>query len=251
MPQSKAPHSLAKPTPSVPKLPKKSEATPKINQVKSVETAANSGESKVSAALIASLETGLVKEPLPSVLDTSPRTISIRALVDTIKPIMEHPVSPMTPLLFDPSFRVNLFFEYSADYSGLFIDAKRMLVETLILKKWSMQDALEYLRCQLVNAMKYGRTLVICLLDSATDFIHKFNSPTHFPSILFSKGGQSMQLESNWEAVIREQDKDYGVFVCRPEFKVVVTSSFQLEDIDLLQNSIPLSEMIPIFIEPA
>jgi hypothetical protein len=189
------------------------------------------------------------------------RTINIKLLVDTIKPIIEHP-RPCTPLLIDPTDRVNIFFTYSGDYSGLFVDAKKILVQTMIRKEITTDEALEELRCILVNAMKHGRTLVVCMGDSATDFLHKFHGDNTFPvqdlfvrAGLFTSNltkGQLFKQPEYWAKVVRESDMEYGTFVVRPEFSVVITTAFQLEDYqEFLKNAIPIQECIPIYILPA
>ena len=130
------------------------------------------------------------------------RTINIKLLVDTIKPIIEHP-RPCTPLLIDPTDRVNIFFTYSGDYSGLFVDAKKILVQTMIRQEITTDEALEELRCILVNAMKHGRTLVVCMGDSATDFLHKFHGDNTFPvQDLFVRAGL-FHLQSNKRSIIQ------------------------------------------------
>ncbi|TPX59695.1 hypothetical protein PhCBS80983_g02304 [Powellomyces hirtus] len=187
----------------------------------------------------------------PPPLSRELRSIDIRHLIDTLKPIVEHPVRPYTPLILDRSRRVGTFFQYSSDFDGIFIPAKKFLLQTLVQKTMTMQEALETLRGTLVTAMKYGRTLVIDMADSATDFLHKFTSDTEFPSaIVLAECGRKIAREEHWSRVVREEDKEKGVFVVREGFKVIITSVFELEDYeDFLKSAIPMDEMIPIHIQ--
>lgn len=77
-----------------------------------------------------------------------------------------------------------------------------------------MAETLETLRQMLVAALKYGRTLVIDMADTATDFMHKFTSDTEFPAArVLAECGRRMALEEHWKNVVREADKEKGVFV--------------------------------------
>jgi hypothetical protein len=57
------------------------------------------------------------------------------------------------------------------------IDAKRMLVECLVTRQKTIEETLEYLRSDLINAMKNGHNLVIAISDCAPDFLTRFTSP--------------------------------------------------------------------------
>ncbi|KAJ3170165.1 hypothetical protein HDU88_008790 [Geranomyces variabilis] len=190
---------------------------------------------------------------LPPPLERSLRTIDIRNLVDVLKPIVEHPIRTYTPLILDRSRRVETFFQYSADFDGIFLPAKKFLLKTLVQKTMTLAEALEEMRTLLVTAMKYGRTLVVDMADSATDFMKKFTSADAFPAVdVLSECGRRMTKEANWAKVVRDTDRENGVFVVREGFKVVVTSVFLLEDYEeFLQSAIPMDEMIPIHIQPA
>lgn len=178
------------------------------------------------------------------------RKINIKQLVDTIQPLIEGSV---TPLILDNSGRCDIFFQYSGDYSGIFVDAKKILVQTLIQKVVTMEETLEQLRGLLVSALKYGRTLVIHMGDTACDFMNKFNSSDCFPvQDLFVEAGQRFKSEKYWEKVVRPQDREHGTFIVRPEFSVLIISAFSLEDYEeFLEKAIPLTECCPIYIQPA
>ncbi|KAI8928700.1 hypothetical protein BC831DRAFT_447111 [Entophlyctis helioformis] len=188
----------------------------------------------------------------PAPLDRSLKRIPIKALVDTIQPILEHPTRPYTPLIIDPSSRIDIFFTYSGDYAGLFLEAKKYVVETLILKRMSHDDAMEDMRTILVAALKHGRTLVIRMSDSAADFLKRFTDETRFPAhTVMQRGGRRMYDEAHWRPVVRDADLENGMFVPRPGFWVVVTSAFEVEDYEeFLGKSVPLDEMVPVYIEP-
>ncbi|KAI9098649.1 hypothetical protein DFS34DRAFT_593273 [Phlyctochytrium arcticum] len=185
-------------------------------------------------------------------LSQSLQRIHIQQLVQVLTPIVDHPVCPFTPLILDRSKRVELFFRYSSDFSALFIYAKKHLLETIVHKKCTMPETLEALRCTLVNAMRYGRTLVIDMADTATDFLHKFTSPTEFPAAtVMAKAGRDLYLADNWSKVVREDDKENGIFVVREGFRVIITSVFTLEDYEeFLKDAIPMEETLPVYIEP-
>ncbi|KAJ3137271.1 hypothetical protein HDU90_002057 [Geranomyces variabilis] len=189
----------------------------------------------------------------PPPLERSLRSIDIRNLVEVLKPIVEHPIRTYTPLILDRSRRVETFFQYSADFDGIFLPAKKFLLKTLVQETMTLAEALEEMRTLLVTAMKYGRTLVVDMADSATDFMKKFTSADAFPAAdVLSECGRRMTKEANWVKVVRDTDRENGVFVVREGFKVVVTSVFLLEDYEeFLQSAIPMDEMIPIHIQPA
>lgn len=134
----------------------------------------------------------------------------------------------------------------------MFIEAKKLLVEVSIYKKVSIEDALESLRKQLVIALKHGRTLVIRMSDTAIHWEKKFTHPDFFPIECFKHGGRELFKEDVYKKVIRDEDKDHNVFVVHPDFKVVITSMFQVEDYEeFLKDSVPLEWVVPIrILEP-
>lgn len=267
-----APHSLATRSAPVPERPRTShgreeEKPPrkKIAQASEVNIANkvhilslddSTGEERPRADLAkerkSQRRSDSIEDLVPPPLTCELRTIDIRQLIGTIKPILEHPVRAFTPLIIDPSQRIDLFFQYSADYSGIFVEAKKILVESVIQKKVTHLQALEGMRQQLVQAMKYGRTLVVRMADSAIHFKTTFSHKDYFPLELFEAGGRNMRKEEIYSLVIRPEDTDKGIFVVQPEFCVVVTSMFELEDFqEFLEPSLPMDLMIPIFILPS
>jgi hypothetical protein len=178
--------------------------------------------------------------------------INIKELVNTIQPILSDSKSPKTPLILDCSGRAEIFFHYSADYAGVFIEAKKYLVETMILKRMSHSEAMEELRLLLVQAMKHGKALIVKMGDTATDFQHRFTREDCFPvADLFVEGGRRMFVPEYWEKVVREEDKVDGIFVPKPGFCVIVTSSFSPDTyLEYLCKALPLHAMQVIYIEP-
>ncbi|KAJ3260018.1 hypothetical protein HK103_001528 [Boothiomyces macroporosus] len=184
-------------------------------------------------------------EPLPTYPELT--TIDIRALVDTIEPIISHHKRAYTPLIIDPTRRVDIFFEYSADYSGVFLDAKKYMIEAFVKKSKTINQCLLEMKELLLDAMKFGKTLVFNMGDAATNFVTKFNHPDVFPSMdILVEAGRKMKLEENYRKLT-----DDPLFVCRNEFCVVVTSAFQVDDYrEFLCNSLPLHELVAIYITP-
>ncbi|KAJ3174718.1 hypothetical protein HDU87_006967 [Geranomyces variabilis] len=250
-----APHSLAT------KVPPKTSVARKQAALKPTPTATGTTECKpaepnvmvVLAPDRPTVAANIEEDLPPPPLDRSLRSMDIRNLVEVLKPIVEHPVRTYTPLILDRSRRVETFFRYSADFDGIFLPAKKFLLKTLVQKTMTLPEALEEMRTLLVTAMKYGRTLVVDMADSATDFTHKFTSEDAFPAIeVLSECGRRMTKEANWAKVVRDADRENGVFVVREGFKVVVTSVFLIADYDeFLRSAIPMDEMIPIHIQPA
>ncbi|KAI9202294.1 uncharacterized protein BJ171DRAFT_584203 [Polychytrium aggregatum] len=184
-------------------------------------------------------------------LETGLRRIQLQGLVDAIKPILTHPVRPYTPLILDRAGHTDAFFTYASEYGGLFVDAKKFLSQVSIQKTMDLAQALEEMRRTLVSAMKYGKTLVIRMANTAVDFQSKFTGPTTFPTAdLLVEGGRRFHEERYWRSVVRDEDMDTGCFLCRPEFCVVVTTTFAKEDYrEYLEKALPLGEMIPVCID--
>ncbi|KAJ3033406.1 hypothetical protein HDV00_006372 [Rhizophlyctis rosea] len=190
--------------------------------------------------------------PDPKPLTRILRKISILHLPQTIHPILSHPIRPYTPLIIDRSRRADLFFQYSSEFQGIFIEAKKILLDTLVHKRITMDETLASLRQTLVAAMKYGRALIISLSDSATDFRTRFTHPDFFPAYtVMTQGGRLIAKEENWKKVVREGDLENGCFVVREGFCVIVTSMFLLEDYEeFLRGAVPLEEMCPVYVKP-
>jgi hypothetical protein len=189
------------------------------------------------------------RNPLP--LQSDMKRIGIKQLLETIQPLIEPGNETSTPLILDPSQRVDVFYQYS-NGGAVFIEAKKYVIETMITKKLSPTDALEDMRRLLVLAMKEGRPLVIRMTDSAADFKLQFVRDECFPSQVFQNAGLKFYQQEYFSKVVRPQDMPDGVWVTKPGFYVVVTSLFDPGMYKMyLEKSLPLAYMTPICIEPS
>jgi hypothetical protein len=126
--------------------------------------------------------------------------------------------SSLTPLLFDPSAEeiVCTFYSYQTDV--ILLESKAMI---MTLQNESLERAMEMARRSLVNAMKYGKTLVIRMGTSAPDFRETFNDEnlrrvhgqidenlSYFPKELFIGGGRVIRENGDYWAykLFREAD---------------------------------------------
>ena len=77
-----------------------------------------------------------------------------------------------TPLLLDcsPDDKACTFYSYQPD--TIILEAKTMIIES---SKLNLEQSLEYCRKRLVNAMKFGKLLVIRMGTSAPDFKDTYN----------------------------------------------------------------------------
>jgi hypothetical protein len=151
-----------------------------------------------------------------------------------------------TALIVDSEGQADTFFGY---HNCVMIDAKKLFVSLKIMKNMSMEQCMEELRKKIVASLRYGQMLVLCLTNSATDFLQQFNDETNFPTQLIFDGVKILQKE-NYTKLIRNQDLDeHGQFLlrCPESYQFVVTSAFQYEDVvDFLNDSIPLDKCIKV-----
>lgn len=221
----------------------------------------NKAASTKAPAPLKASESGKPKELKPKEAPKEEKTndasslkrIRLEKLLDTISPILTSEQPQKTPLIIDPSGKADVFFTYGGGVNPRILDAKKYAGQVLIAKIMTADEALEEMRQSLVNSLKWGNTLVISLQDTALAFKSTFTSPKAFPvNELLQNCGRKFLEEAQWSHVVREQDKEpYGVFVPHQDFRVLVTSQFDLEDYEeFLQDSIPLEHFIPIYIEP-
>jgi hypothetical protein len=174
--------------------------------------------------------------------------IGIKQLPETIESLVVPPTS--TPLIIDPTQRVDVFYTYS-NGGAIFIEAKKYVIETLITKKMAQSDALEEMRKCLVLAMKQGKPLVIRMTDSAADFELSFVRDDCFPPEIFQNAGSKFFKKEYYSKVVRQEDMENGVWVTKEGFHVVVTTMFDHRMYQMyLQKCLPLKHMTPILIEP-
>jgi hypothetical protein len=174
--------------------------------------------------------------------------IGMKQLLFTLQPMISPPNS--TPLLIDPTQRVDIYFTYSAE-GAIFIEAKKYVIATFITKTMTLFEALEDMRKLLIQAMKQGKPLVIQMTDSAADFNHVFTSKDCFPEEVFQLGGSKLYRKEYFTKVVREQELDNGSWVTKAGFFVVVTTMFDPRIFSMyLKKSLPLKHLTPIYIEP-
>jgi hypothetical protein len=198
------------------------------------------------------IQSNIVPAPIarnPPSIKSDVKRIGIKQLLETIQPLIEPGNEPSTPLILDPSQRVDVFYQYS-NGGAVFIEAKKYVIETMITKKLSLTDALEDMRRLLVLAMKEGRPLVIRMTDSAADFKLQFVREECFPAQVFQNAGLKFYQQDFFSKVVRPQDMPDGVWVTKPGFYVIVTSLFDAAMYKMyLEKSLPLAYMTPISIE--
>lgn len=151
--------------------------------------------------------------------------------------------SGLTPLISDCSedHKVCTFYGYQT--GAVIMECKLLITESV---KMSPLHCLEILRRTLVNAMKYGKLLVVRLDTFAPDFLNKWNDTSQkiihevekigfFPLETFYEGGKLLRTEDNYAKLLfREEDMKphKNVAFCRNEFRVCLVTKFSVEEID-------------------
>lgn len=144
------------------------------------------------------------------------------------------------PLILDTSGKVDTFYQYQNTTT---IAAKGVFLKVAVQKSHTHEEVMEELRKQLVNAIKNGHFLHICMENGATNFSGQFNGDTTFPIDVFQYG--TYDSEEKCLPVIRDKDRDHnGFFFPNENYRVIVTSRFEEEDYEeFLQDSIPLEKL--------
>jgi hypothetical protein len=72
------------------------------------------------------------------------------------------------------------------------------------------------------------------------------------PQSLLVNGGQDFVAdEEQWSKIIRDEDREKGVFLVDPKFKTLVISKFAAEDCDeFLSAVLPLDQLSRVIIQP-
>jgi len=152
----------------------------------------------------------------------------------------------LTPLVIDPSGRVDSFLQYQ---STAMIDAKGLFVQVSVHKKVTKDEMLEKLRKKVITAMKNGLTIHICMQNGATT-MSDYDDEGHFPLDLIMTPGAL--TEENTTAIVREEDKKPHGFIVVKETQTIVTSQFQPEDyVEFLTDALPLKKCAPIIVKAA
>ena len=156
------------------------------------------------------------------------------------------------PLFLDSndSKPVSTFLGYQ---SNMLLDAKKGMLESGLKKTKSIEQVQEEWRVlaskALVKKMKptasfegNGCALWIHLGNSATDFKGKYSAAgSKFPLDIFSCESMATD-ESKLKYVTEDEKGEYDLW--GDDFKVILTSDFQLEDYkEFLENSIPLEKL--------
>lgn len=165
-------------------------------------------------------------------------------LTDLMEAIDESVTNNKTPLILDNSEddKVNTFFNYR---SAILIDGKKMGLDKS-MRSIPVSEIMEDARKKVVNALKFGQTLVFALTKSVTDFHGTFNDKaavekhgltleegkTCLPLDIFQQAGKKCVQSEFLNSIFREEELEQGVAFCRdPEkFRVVLTSAFAAED---------------------
>jgi hypothetical protein len=149
-----------------------------------------------------------------SVASASPSSIIRVPLIELENAVEQAFASGKTPLVVDTSDedRVCTFYSYQFDVSLL--EAKQIVLTGI---RASPQEALEPFRRLLVNAMKFGKTLVVRLANSAPSLHSKWNdealridnrdpASAFFPADVLYEGGQRLHGTVWPERLFREAD---------------------------------------------
>lgn len=135
--------------------------------------------------------------------------------------------SGRTPLILDASSDDKICTFYSYQIDAIILEAKALILEG---SRQTLVQVMEKARRCLVNAMKFGKLLVIRLGTSSPDFREKFNDdnlrlcdPTvdshisYFPKETFYSGGSALHSENWVKKLFREEDmKPHKNFaICR------------------------------------
>ncbi|KAJ3230658.1 hypothetical protein HDU78_008194 [Chytriomyces hyalinus] len=191
--------------------------------------------------------------PIKTTFDVSERKL-MRIPIKELQNLLDciHDGKQFTPLIIDPTGRVEVFFTYAGE--ALIMDCKKILVQCDLQKVMSLEDAKESLRQAVVAGLKFGKTVVFAMLNSAFAF-KKYFDASYFPASVLEQGGVKFRQDAAvYEQCLRPADYDRGIFVVNEDwpFRVVLTSNFDLEDYEeFLASSVTLANMMPIYIEPA
>lgn len=165
------------------------------------------------------------------------RIESLQKAIDVVK------TSGKTPLVIDPSGRVDTFLGYQA---CTLIDTKGIFLKTIIHKTQTKEEAVEGLRVKLVNGLKYGHIFHVAMGNGATT-MGDYSTPDSFPWEKLLEPG--FFTGENTKPVLRKSDYDHnGMFLPKTEeYSVVVTTLFEVADYEeFLAESIPLDKFTPI-----
>jgi len=149
----------------------------------------------------------------------------------------------LTPLISDCSLDDKICTFYSYQTNAIILEVKILLMDSM---RRTTLYCLDMLRKSLVNAMKYGKLLVIRLDTTAPDFLHKWNDGSqkinydaekigYFPLETLLEGGKTLRTNELYAKLLfREEDMKphRNVAFCRDEFRVCLVSRYSLQEIN-------------------
>jgi len=207
---------------------------------------------KTNLAKIVEEEKAAVKSTRFNFKGGQKTSIKLTEIVDAIDVAVE---MGFTPLIVDSSEdnKVNTFFSYG---NGILLDSKKLGLDKS-MRNVPLKELMYQARKSLVNAMKYGNSLIIAMTKAVTDFNGIFtdesiesqnpenmvditygNDKTKmcFPLEVFNQGGIALANENNpyINALFRDEDKEQGIAFCREseKFKVIITTQFEKDDFE-------------------
>eukprot|EP01083_Nonionella_stella_P217561 781033_1 len=166
-------------------------------------------------------------------------TVSINNVLDKISEIWSN--EQKTPLILNESGLMDRFYLHR---DANIIDAKSLFLKEK-MQNIAHDDIMEDMRCKLVQSMKYGKTLVVSMQNSAADIVGNYSGKDTFPAPDVFIPTQ-ITNETVWKEFVNEEDKIYPntnvkQFIVKPEFQVVITSQFSVQDYqEFLEQALPL-----------
>lgn len=167
---------------------------------------------------------------------------------------------------------VDTYYDYNA---ALIVEAKKMVLD-VARGSATVDEVLEQCRVQLVDGMRFGKTLYIRMTNSAADFASTFNAADKFPLSLFDrtivgsledyKEGTANNLwgsDHPLAACLREEDLSQGIFQPRfshksnvdgvtQGFEVVLCTQFPTDEFhSFLADALPMPNLQPIKLLPS
>lgn len=175
-------------------------------------------------------------------------SVTIKNVLDRIENIWQN--EDKTPLILSESGLMDRFYIHR-DVN--IIDAKALFLKEK-MQKIPREDLLEEMRKKLVNSMKYGKTLVLSMQNSAADISGTYNGANTFPVPEVFCPSKIVQ-ERVWKDFVKPEDMDHETtnikfFQVEKTFQVVIISQFSKDDYaSFLQDSLPLAQCKPIVLQ--
>ncbi|KAF0695266.1 Aste57867_13908 [Aphanomyces stellatus] len=207
--------------------PQQAELMTKFNALVASGVAEADATTRVAADFYAAAPS-TVEIELPRLLD------AIAATVDRGK----------TPLVVDPSGKVDTFFSYRG---VTVLDGKKMAMDKS-MRKMAMVDILDEARTRVVGALKAGAVpIIVAMGGCVVDFASTFNDAAlssaetkdgtlrFFPhDKIFAHAGRGLTDDDVLDQLYRPADRTAGVVLCRNkgDAYVVLTTTFKHKDFE-------------------